>query len=173
MGLSRIKGAGDYQSRSARGKGGGVEEAGGACWLGKRRRELVLRASRLIHVRLVWVSAVLDPSRTSTTMLWSPSPLRSPSYVFLTGQVAASPLTWPHIQPQRCLSTCGLGGVTCSWCKKGPAAQTLQRQNKSQDQRTPSYDEPSPRNTPVGNRHRDALLARRIGLYRPSQKLPP
>lgn len=125
-----------------------MEEAGGACWLGKRRRELVLRASRLIHVRLVWVSAVLDPSRTSTTMLWSPSPLRSPSYVFPTGQVAASPLTWPHIQPQRCLSTCGLGGVTCSWCKKGPAAQTLQRQNKAKTNAPPRTTSHHPETRP-------------------------
>lgn len=71
-----------------------------------------------MFVMLVWVSAVLD--RDVYHELWPPPP--GSVHRMFSGQTpaTASPLTWPHIQPQRCLPMCGLGGVTCPRIKRGP-----------------------------------------------------
>lgn len=97
-----------------------MEEAGVACWLGKGWEELVWRASCLIHVRHAGLGVRRVRPGCLPRALASPPPGSVHRMFSGQTQATASPLTWPHIQPQRCLPMCGLGGVTCPRIKRGP-----------------------------------------------------
>lgn len=99
-----------------------------------------------MFVMLVWVSAVLD--RDVYHELWPPPPWQRPSYVFRTDPSYRLPFDLAPYPTPTLFANVWSRGCHVPKDKKGPAAQTLQRQNKAKTNAPPRTTSHHPETRP-------------------------